>query len=96
MAVSFPIVEDYILEFREYGSQIALLLKQIEQKQLNPVLDVSYVEDCYKDSVYFTNNSSVDTTIQSIEWLVDGYSFDSYNLTYPLENDSKVFELTDY
>ena len=95
LVVSFPIVEDYILEFREYGSQNCFTPKQIEIKvNPNPVLDVSYAEDCYKDSVYFTNNSSVDTTIQSIEWLVDGYSFDSYNLTYPLDNDSKVFELT--
>ena len=94
LAVSFPIVEDYILEFREYGSQNCFTPKQIEIKvNSNPVLDVSYVEDCYKDSVYFTNNSSVDTTIQSVAWLVDGYSFDSYNLTYPLDNDSKVFEL---
>ena len=94
LAVSFPIVEDYILEFREYGSQNCFTPKQIEIKvNPNPVLDVSYVEDCYKDSVYFTNNSSVDTTIQSVAWLVDGYSFDSYNLTYPLDNDSKVFEL---
>ena len=95
LVVSFPIVEDYILEFREYGSQNCFTPKQIEIKvNPNPVLDVSYAEDCYKDSVYFTNNSNVDTTIQSIEWLVDGYSFDSYNLTYPLDNDSKVFELT--
>ena len=73
MAVSFPIVEDYILEFREYGSQNCFTPQQIEVKvNPNPVLDVSYAEDCYKDSVFFTNNSSVDTTIQSImvsRWL---------------------------
>ena len=95
LAVSFPIVEDYILEFREYGSEDCFTSQQIKIKvNPNPVLDVSYVEDCYKDSVFFTNNSSVDTTIQSIAWLVDGYSFDSYNLTYPLDNESKIFELT--
>ena len=94
LAVSFPIVEDYILEFREYGSQNCFTPQQIEIKvNSNPILDVSYIEDCYKDSVFFTNNSSVDTTIQSVLWLVDGYSFNSYNLSYPLENDSKVFEL---
>ena len=95
LAVSFPIVEDYILEFREYGSQNCFTPQQIEIKvNPNPVLDVSYVEDCYKDSVFFTNNSSVDTTIQSVLWSVDGYSFNSYNLSYPLDNDSKVFELS--
>ncbi len=95
LAVSFPVVEDYILEFREYGSQNCFTPQQIEIKvNPNPVLDVSYVEDCYKDSVFFTNNSSVDTTIQSVLWSVDGYSFNSYNLSYPLDNDSKVFELS--
>jgi gliding motility-associated-like protein len=95
LAVSFPIVEDYILEFREYGSQNCFTPQQIEIKvNPNPVLDVSYVEDCYKDSVFFTNNSSVDTTIQSVLWSVDGNSFNSYNLSYPLDNDSKVFELS--
>ena len=44
--------------------------------------------------VFFTNNSSVDTTIQSVSWLVDGLSFDSYDLVYPLDNNNKVFELT--
>jgi gliding motility-associated-like protein len=95
LAVSFPIVEDYILEFREYGSQNCFTSQQIEIKvNPNPSLDVSYVEDCYKDSVFFTNNSSVDTTIQSVLWLVDGFSINSYNLSYPLDNDSKVFELS--
>ena len=93
--VSFPDVEDYILEFREYGSVNCYTPQQIEVKvNPNPVLDVSYVEDCYKDSVFFTNNSNVDTTIQSVSWLVEGLSFDSYNLTYPLDNNSKIFELT--
>ena len=95
LAVSFPIVEDYILEFREYGSQNCFTSQQIEIKvNPNPVLDINYVEDCYKDSVFFTNNSSVDTTIQSVLWSVDGYSFNSYNLSYPLDDDSKVFELS--
>ena len=93
--VSFPDVEDYILEFREYGSVNCYTPQQIEVKvNPNPVLDVSYLEDCYKDSVFFTNNSNVDTTIQSVSWLVEGLSFDSYNLTYPLDNNSKIFELT--
>ena len=93
--VSFPDVEDYILEFREYGSVNCYTPQQIEVKvNPNPVLDVSYVEDCYKDSVFFTNNSNVDTTIQSVSWLVEGLSFDSYNLTYPLDINSKIFELT--
>ena len=93
--VSFPDVEDYILEFREYGSVNCYTPQQIEVKvNPNPVLDVSYVEDCYKDSVFFTNNSNLDTTIQSVSWLVEGLSFDSYNLTYPLDNNSKIFELT--
>jgi len=40
LVVSFPIVEDYILEFREYGSQNCFTPKQIEIKvNPNPVLD---------------------------------------------------------
>jgi gliding motility-associated-like protein len=95
LVVSFPEVEDYILEFREYGSENCYTPQQIEVKvNPKPVLDLTYVEDCYKDSVFFTNNSSVDTTIQSVSWLVDGLSFDSYDLVYPLDNNNKVFELT--
>ena len=95
LAVSFPIIEDYILEFREYGSQNCFTPQQIEIKvNPNPILDVSYMEDCYKDSVFFTNHSIIDTTIQSVLWSVDGYSFNSYNLSYPLDNNSKVFELS--
>ena len=94
LLVSFPIVEDYILEFREYGSQNCFTAQQIEIKvNPNPILEVSYTEDCYKDSLYFTNNSIVDTTVQSVNWLVDDYSFDSYNLSYPLSNESNIFEL---
>ena len=94
LLVSFPIVEDYILEFREYGSQNCFTAQQIEIKvNPNPILEVSYTEDCYKDSIYFTNNSIVDTTVQSVNWLVDDYSFDSYNLSYPLSNESNIFEL---
>ena len=94
LLVSFPIVEDYILEFREYGSQNCFTAQQIEIKvNPNPILEVSYAEDCYKDSIYFTNNSIVDTTVQSVNWLVDDYSFDSYNLSYPLSNESNIFEL---
>ena len=53
LTVSFPIVEDYILEFREYGSQNCFTPQQIEIKvNPNPVLDVA-VEDCYKDSVFY-------------------------------------------
>ena len=95
LEVSFPVIDNYIIEFREYGSASCYTSQQIEVRvNPNPLLDVSYVEDCYKDSVYFTNNSIIDTAIQSISWLVDGLTFNSYNLSYPLDNNSKIFDLT--
>ena len=93
--VSFPVVEDYVLEFREYGSQNCYTSQQIDiNVNPNPILNVSYLENCYSDSVYFTNNSIIDTSLQNVLWSVDGLSFETYNLAYPLDNNSKIFNLT--